>query len=315
MKEIAASWKDRYFLGGLKMPILQTEKLSKSYRGIQGISDLDLQMEKGEFLSLIGPRNAGKTTLVHILLNYIRPDSGWAKIFDEDVTRRSYEIKKRVGYAPAKANFYRNMRAEDILSMAASMKNVQDEEETDGLCQQLKIDYNLKVWQMPLGQKKKLSLIQALMGSPELLILDEPLLGFDEEAKEVFWRLMKREKEKGTAVLYCSRREEGQFISDHTVYLYQGKRVPEEQAGGRTIAHRIRIRTKEDISAVLQVLSASDVELSEGYLSFYTQAEMDSIIKALANCHIEDLKIELPYMADVMRHRQEERAEHLVQKS
>ncbi len=295
------------------MPILQTEKLSKSYSGIQGISDLDLQMEKGQFLSLIGPRNAGKTTLVHILLNYIRPDSGWAKIFDEDVTRRSYEIKKRVGYAPAKASFYRNMRAEDILSMAASMKNAQDEEETDGLCQQLKIDGRLKAWQMPLGQKKKISLIQALMGSPELLILDEPLLGFDEEAKEVFWRLMKREKEKGTAVLYCSRREEGRFISDHTVYLYQGKRVQEEE-GGRTNARRIRVRTKEDISAVLQVLSASDMEFSEGYLSFYTPAEMDSIVKALANCHIEDLKIELPYMADVIRCRREERDAPLERK-
>ena len=151
------------------------------------------------------------------------------------------------------------------------------------------------------------------MGSPELLILDEPLLGFDEEAKEVFWRLMKREKEKGTAVLYCSRREEGRFISDHTVYLYQGKRVQEEE-GGRTNARRIRVRTKEDISAVLQVLSASDMEFSEGYLSFYTPAEMDSIVKALANCHIEDLKIELPYMADVIRCRREERDAPLERK-
>lgn len=160
------------------MPILQTEKLSKSYSGIQGISDLDLQMEKGQFLSLIGPRNAGKTTLVHILLNYIRPDSGWAKIFDEDVTRRSYEIKKRGRLRSGESQFLQKHEAEDILSMAASMKNAQDEEETDGLCQQLKIDGRLKAGQMPLGQKKKISLIQALMGSPELLILDEASAGF-----------------------------------------------------------------------------------------------------------------------------------------
>lgn len=293
------------------MSAIKLERLTKRYRGAYGLHEVDLTIEEGETFGLIGRTGAGKTTLARVLLNLITPTSGTATVFGMDVVKQSANVKSMVGYVPSKVHYYDFMRGKDIFHMVSSMRKDPNPEQAKEYCELLGLDAKTRFRDMPAPARKKTAIIQALLGEPRLLILDEPLLGLDEREAGIFMNILREKNRNGVTVLFCSQSfEEAQSICQRTALLQNGVVLRERRLDSAfASAHRVKVKAEEDISAALGLLHAKDTVLSEGFLSFFTDAGMDEVVKALSHYEIQDLKIELPTTEDAYRYLEEKTAE------
>ena len=104
------------------MNVIETRKLTKYYGKSRGIIDVDIEIGKGEFFGFIGPNGAGKSTTIRTLLGLISPTDGEAEVFGLNVNNNSQNILKRVGYLPSEVNYYRGMRAREIINLSAKLR-------------------------------------------------------------------------------------------------------------------------------------------------------------------------------------------------
>ena len=160
------------------MGIIEISGLSKYYGKARGIEDVSLSINEGEIFGFIGPNGAGKSTTIRVLLNLIYANSGSASIFGMDVVRQSKEIKKQIGYIPSDANLYENMDVLEFLTYCSDFYPAEGKaEHIKELCDFLELDLGKDVSELSMGNKKKVSIIQALIHRPKLLIMDEPTSG------------------------------------------------------------------------------------------------------------------------------------------
>src|SRR5215211_407103 len=103
-------------------PVIETQKLTKSYGKFRGIVDVDLAVQQGEIFGFLGPNGAGKTTTIRILMDLIRPTGGRASIFGMDVRQHSLELKRMVGYLPGELALWNNLTGRQTLFYLASVR-------------------------------------------------------------------------------------------------------------------------------------------------------------------------------------------------
>ena len=187
------------------MDLIEINHLTKSYGRSRGIDDLSLKVQQGDIFGFIGPNGAGKSTTIRILLNLLFPTSGSATIFGFDVVRDSKKIRGRIGYVPSDANIYDRMTVSEFLTFGAAFYG--------GKNHSARIKYLLdlfdlapdrKITELSMGNKKKVSIIQALVHGPELLILDEPTSGLDPLIQSRFFDLLHDENKNGTTIFFSS---------------------------------------------------------------------------------------------------------------
>lgn len=110
------------------MKAIEIHKLTKFYGKTLGINDVNFDVEQGEIFDFIGPNGAGKSTTIRTLLNLIFPTYGSAEIFGMDIVKKSKEIKYRIGYLPAEANYYHRMTVKELLDYSAGFFNLRNYE-------------------------------------------------------------------------------------------------------------------------------------------------------------------------------------------
>ena len=158
--------------------IIHTEALTKSYGKNRGVIDLSLDVRPGEVFGFLGPNGAGKTTTIRTLLDFIRPNSGGARIFGLDVHEQSKEIRRRIGYLPGDLALYEKLKGAEMLRYMGNLRGgvdwtgVRRVGPTGSIVtSRARSEHFLRAIEQKIG------LIQALMHKPELLILDEPTNG------------------------------------------------------------------------------------------------------------------------------------------
>jgi ABC-2 type transport system ATP-binding protein len=161
--------------------IVACKGLTKRFGKILALDSLDLEM-RGKVLGLIGPNGAGKTTLINILLGYTRPDVGEISVLGFDVKRELMEIKKRVGILPEKPGFPTSFSGMEFLTRVARLRGISNpEKEVKGTLEEVGLtrvaERAIRTYSSGMGQR--LGLAQALVGEPELVILDEPAANLD----------------------------------------------------------------------------------------------------------------------------------------
>ena len=127
------------------MAIVETENLTKYYGKSRGILEVTLSIQEGEFFGFIGPNGAGKSTTIRTLMSLLHPSSGRAEIFGLDCRTQGPRIRKQVGYLPAEANYYDDMRVKDLLRYAASFYKVDCRARIAQLCEVLELDRGTEV--------------------------------------------------------------------------------------------------------------------------------------------------------------------------
>jgi len=185
-------------------PVVATRSLTKLYGRTVGVCDLDLELVTGEVYGFIGPNGAGKTTTIRLLLDLIRPTSGSATVFGLDSHRSAIDIRRRVGYVPARLAFHDRLTAEELFAWLGRLRPGYERAAALALAERLDLDVGRRIGELSTGNRQKVGLVQAFMHRPELLILDEPTSGLDPLVRREFRNLLVETRTEGATVLLSS---------------------------------------------------------------------------------------------------------------
>ncbi|MBI4526018.1 MAG: ABC transporter ATP-binding protein [Deltaproteobacteria bacterium] len=190
--------------------VIETHNLTKRYRDLIAVNNLNLSVEQGEVFGFLGPNGAGKTTTILMLLGLTEPTSGQATVCGFDPTQQPLEIKKRAGYLPENPGFYEDLTAwENLLYIARLNRIIEPEAQRRmrSLLEEVGLagDGHRLVREFSRGMKQRLGIAEVLVKEPQVLILDEPTLGLDPDGAVRILELITRlSHERGLTVLLSS---------------------------------------------------------------------------------------------------------------
>ncbi len=285
---------------------IDTRKLTKSYGVSRGITDLDLQVEKGDFFGFIGPNGAGKSTTIRTLLGLIHLSSGSASVLGHDIVTEKEKILSQVGYLPSEIFFYPKMRVKDAIAYSADLRGADCRKRAEELCGRLDLDPMKKVEDLSLGNRKKVGIICAVQHHPDLLILDEPTSGLDPLMQREFFSILMEENNKGSTIFFSSHIlsevqaycRSAAFIKDGKILL-SGKVSDLEQTGTRKISV-IGTLTREKLQGLSGTTFTDDA--GEDELKFLYKGDIQQLLTILAGEKIRDITITEPSLEEIFMH-------------
>lgn len=209
-------------------PIVHLSRISKVYNGSFAVENLDLEVNRGEILGIIGHNGAGKTTTLKMIVGLIAPTSGKLTVMGKDIQKEGLEIKKSLGYLPEENALYENMSAQEYLDFFASiygLKPAEGRARGSGLLDSLKLEAGQKViGEMSKGMKRKVSIARTLIHDPDLLILDEPNSGLDPLTSFFIIDYLKNLRQQGkTIILSAHNLFHVEYICDRVAIIKRGK--------------------------------------------------------------------------------------------
>ena len=230
------------------MPVtaaIETRSLRKRYRRVEALRGVDFEVPEGSICGFLGPNGAGKSTTMEILMGLIRPSGGWASILGGDLDGDALLTRSRIGYLPQDPSFFNRAKVRGILRFVvrryldgprASLDAKVDETlDLVGLTDRA----NRKVKALSGGELRRLGIAQAIIGDPELLILDEPSVGLDPEGRHQVLTLLDRLKENMTIFYSSHILDDVERIADHIVVIDRGEIVEQgpmdRYLGGRGV--------------------------------------------------------------------------------
>ncbi len=212
-------------------PAIFIDRLSKRYpkSAIFSLENLSLSVSNGEVYGFLGANGAGKSTTIRLLLNFIQPTSGTARIKDKDIVRDREVVKRHVGYLSGDIALYNKVTARQLFSFLNKLQPPKHPEYTDELVKRFDVELDKPLETLSKGNKQKVGLLQAFMHEPEVLILDEPTSGLDPLMQEEFFKLITESKQRGAAVFLSSHNlTEAQRICDSVGIIKHGKLIHEQ---------------------------------------------------------------------------------------
>lgn len=287
--------------GENSMNIIETKKLTKNYGKNRGIQDVNISVKEGEIFGFIGPNGAGKSTTIKTLLNFIYPTSGSSKILGMDIVKDSSKIKEHIGYVPSEVRYYDDVKVKDIIKYSKSFYPKIDQEYVNKICNELELDMNKKMGELSLGNKKKVSIAQALIHSPKLLILDEPTNGLDPLMQNKLFNILLKEKEKGNTVFLSSHNlTEVQNLCDRACVIKEGKIIDIIEIEKETSKLSLKVTlTSSDIpKEIVLDLSSKLLSDKENSYTFTYSKDIDTLIKEISKFKIDELLIEKENLED-----------------
>jgi ABC-2 type transport system ATP-binding protein len=286
-------------------PSVRVEGLAKRYGARDALRGISFQVEPGEVVALLGPNGAGKTTTVEILEGYRTRDGGDAEVLGLDPGRGGRALRERIGIVLQSTSAHPHLSAREAVSMFAGYydrpRDPGELLELVGLGDAAE----RRVRTLSGGQRRRLDLALALVGSPELLFLDEPTTGFDPEARRGAWETIRRLAGAGTTVLLTTHYlDEAATLADRVIVLRAGLIVAEGAPGslGAVAGVEVRFRLPDGVALpeipglVLSVTADGIVGTSE------TPTEVLHALTGWAleqHVELEGLEVRRPSLEDV----------------
>jgi len=206
--------------------MISIQHISKSYKDVQAVRDISLEVQKGELFGLIGPDGAGKTTLMRILMTLLIQDEGKASMNGLDVIKDYKKIRNIVGYMPGRFSLYQDLTVEENLNFFATVFKTTVAENYDlirDIYVQIEPFKNRLAGKLSGGMKQKLALSCALIHKPEILILDEPTTGVDAVSRKEFWEMLKKLQQKGITILVSTPYMDEAMLCNRVALMQKGK--------------------------------------------------------------------------------------------
>lgn len=208
------------------MRLIEVSELRKAYAGRVVVDGVSFSVERGEIFGVLGTNGAGKTTTVECLQGLRSPDSGTISVLGLDPARDAAELRRRVGTQLQDARLPEKLRVREALALFASF--YPNPADIDGLLTQLGLDAHRDIafGKLSGGLRQRLSIALAMVGNPEVAILDELTTGLDPHARQETWQLVESVRASGvTIVLVTHFMDEAQRLCDRLVLLDQGRVV------------------------------------------------------------------------------------------
>ena len=209
---------------------IQTFKLSRMFGSRIAVDGIDLDIKKGELFALLGPNGAGKTTTINMLNCLLKPSGGTARVMGHDINLNSYKVKETIGVSPQETTLSEHLNSLENLNLIGLLHGIEPKRlknwsplmlETMGLSDRAKE----QVRKFSGGMKRRLNIAMALIHNPPIIILDEPTLGLDPQARRAVWEYIARLKGEKTILLTTHYMEEADFLADRIAIMDEGKIV------------------------------------------------------------------------------------------
>ncbi len=232
------------------MNVIEVQGLHKSYADTKAVDGIDLTIAHGEIFALLGPNGAGKTTTVEILEGFRKADSGSISVLGFDPARRGIQSRiwrNRIGIVLQSTADAGDLTV--IETLAHFAKYYSKARDVDEVITSVGLDEkrNALIRTLSGGQRRRLDVGLGIIGSPELLFLDEPTTGFDPEARRAFWSLIESLRKGGTTILLTTHYlDEAEALADRVAVITRGKILEVStpaQLGGRASA-KARVQWK-----------------------------------------------------------------------
>jgi len=287
------------------VPAIETVRLGKTYAGgTRALADVDLAVTQGHIFGLLGQNGAGKTTLIRILLDMIRPTSGYARVLGADTQRDPVGARRHVGYLPSAPRFYAGMTGAQMIDLAASLREVDlDGAYVDRLVDRLDLNPSRVISTLSRGNQQKVGLIAVLATKPEVVMLDEPTSGLDPLMQEEVLTIVREVAQDGRTVFFSSHLlHEVEHICDRAAVLRDGELVGVfDLAAERRLAVRQVVVTFDapPPDAALAAIEGARVLARDGArVTFGLTGEVDPLVKALSAYHVLELEAHAPTLED-----------------
>ncbi len=233
--------------------MIQIEKISKKFRKLRVLNSIDLHLNKGECIALIGPNGCGKTTLIKIILGMVIPDFGNIWVNNQSILKGE-QYKKQIGYMPQIGKYPQNMTIGQIIDMIKGIRNSNNELDFDlYYAYQMDSLIDKKMSTLSGGTMQKVSAVLAFMFNPAILILDEPTAGLDPIAAEILKQKIILEKQKGKLIIITSHLlSELDDMASELIFMQEGNIVFHQSVS----ALKSSTQTEKISDAILNILKS-----------------------------------------------------------
>lgn len=233
--------------------MIQIEKISKKFRKLYVLNSIDLHLNKGECIALIGPNGCGKTTLIKIILGMVIPDFGNIWVNNQSILKGE-QYKKQIGYMPQIGKYPQNMTIGQIIDMIKGIRNSNNELDFDlYYAYQMDSLIDKKMSTLSGGTMQKVSAVLAFMFNPAILILDEPTAGLDPIAAEILKQKIILEKQKGKLIIITSHLlSELDDMASELIFMQEGNIVFHQSVS----ALKSSTQTEKISDAILNILKS-----------------------------------------------------------
>jgi ABC-2 type transport system ATP-binding protein len=285
--------------------MIELERATKKYGAIYGLRDVTVRIGRGETVGLLGRNGAGKTTALNLITGYFPPTEGTVRIGGMDMLESARECRRMIGYLPERPPLYDEMTTEEYLRFVCELREVTAKaipahvDEILILCGLQEMRGRL-LGHMSKGYRQRAGIAQALCGSPEILIFDEPTVGLDPKQTVEMRELIRRLGEEHTVVFSSHILSEVQQICSRVIILEEGRMVLDHDANAAPdglIRLRLKIAGKEDAVmkrlrhldgfAAVELLPAEETETVEARVTLErgsdSGAALDRAFRILAD--------------------------------
>ncbi len=210
--------------------MIEISHLTKKYGKHIAVDDLTLHIESGKIYGFLGPNGAGKSTTMNMITGYLGATSGTIKIDGEDIFENPESARKKIGYLPELPPLYQDMLVEEYLYFAAELKKIPKKEREQAVTEVMELTGTAEVAgrlikNLSKGYKQRVGLAQAILGYPEVIILDEPTVGLDPKQIIEMRELIKKLGEKHTVILSSHIMQEISAVCEYVFIISKGKLV------------------------------------------------------------------------------------------
>jgi ABC-2 type transport system ATP-binding protein len=286
-------------------PVVLTEALTRHYGARRGIDRLELSVPEGSLFGFLGPNGSGKTTSIRVLLGFLRPSGGRARVLGMDSWRDSARIKAEVGYLPGDLRLWPWLTGAAALRLFAAIRRRDLEREGRELAERFDLDLGVRARDMSRGTRQKLGLVLAMAHRPRLLVLDEPTASLDPLMQDRLLRHLRELSAAGHTVFFSSHTlAEVDQLCDRVAILRDGRLAEAatledlRRRSPRQVAIRFRpgAEPRPEPPPFLEVVQRSPAEWS-GLL----RGSSVELVRWAAGQPIEDLAIAEPGLEALFR--------------
>ena len=243
--------------------MIQVSNLSKKYGSHVAVDNVSFTVNDGEILGFLGPNGAGKSTTMNIVTGYLSATSGTVSIDGYDILENPNEAKMRIGYLPEQPPLYIDMTVKEYLYFIYDLKKVKFPKapHIDEICRLVKIDHVKErlIKNLSKGYRQRVGIAQALVGNPDVLILDEPTVGLDPKQIIEIRTLITELGKNHTVILSSHILSEIQAVCERVIVINHGKLVADDTPANLSKAlsddHTLTVRVGGPRTDVLKLLS------------------------------------------------------------